>query len=272
MIEEARLKIPVARACEFLGLARASYYRKKVQRNQDPVEQELIRLAGEHPRYGYRRLGACCGLSFKRARNLMAKLQLFAKKRKRKPKASPQSLEGAKNLCVPAKAPGHILASDFTYIPMPKGFAYFAVTLDLYTRKVAGWSLSRRMHTDFVLDALQMALDAGNLHPGWIHHSDQGSQYTSDEFRQRITKASGQPSFSRKATPGDNAFVESFFSRFKDEQIYTEEIYDYKQIEELVSSYVLTYNTARPHSSLGYLSPEAFQEKSKDLNLNSKSV
>ncbi len=190
----------------------------------------------------------------------MSRLGLMvARKRPRKRTTFPVPVE-APNLCKPVWSPGELLVSDFTYIPLTSGFAYFAITLDVFTRRVRGWSISRSMKSDFVLDALTMALESGELKPNWIHHSDRGSQYACERFREKVLQSAGTSSFSSPASPAENAYAESFFSRFKDEIVSLREARSYAETALEVRTYVEDYNLTRQHSSLGDISPATFEK------------
>ena len=269
MILARTVKISVKRACELLKLPRASFYRSAKSFAAHPKAQEIEELAGKHPTFGYRRLACFCGLSQKQTRNLMSALGLMAKSTKRKPRAPSLNPEDAKNLCKKVETTGEILASDFTYIPLFRGYGFFAVTLDLCSRRIRGWAMKRHMETSLVAESLEMSIASGELSPDWIHHSDRGSQYVSHEFRALVQENSGRSSYSKPGTPGDNAYVESFFGRFKNEEIHTEEIYSFEQAYNLVERYVEFYNNERPHSSLGYLTPISYERNLKKGQIQS---
>jgi len=259
VILSRRSKLPVLACCRLLGISRASLYRKRVEKVLD--EEALVRLAGAHPRFGYRRLAVLLGVSKKSMRNRMSRLGLMLARRKtRKRTTFPVPVE-APNLCKPATGPGELLVSDFTFIELTQGFAYFAITLDVFTRKVLGWSISRSMKSDFTVEALEMALSYGCLAPNWIHHSDRGSQYASRPFRDKVRALGGTSSFSKPASPAENAFAESFFSRFKDEVISVRECRSYAETVTEVRKHVAEYNEIRQHSSLGDISPSTFEKR-----------
>ena len=110
------------------------------------------------------------------------------------------------------EAPNQVWATDITYISTSEGWVFLAVILDLYSRKVVGWAAADPMRTDLCLLALERALAKRQPSTGWIHHSDQGSQYASRRYRERLARAGGVVSMSRKGNCWDNAVVESFFS------------------------------------------------------------
>lgn len=260
MIRSRRTPLPVQDCCRLLGVSRASYYRSRPPRGERP-DEDLVRLAGAHPRYGYRRLAALAGIGRKAMRLRMGRLGLMVQRKKpRKRTTFPVPVE-APNLCRKPSRPGELLASDFTYIPLVQGFAYFAVTLDVFSRRVRGWSVSRRMDRGFVAQALRMAMGSGPLAPGWVCHSDRGSQYASAEFRDLVRAHGGASSFSGPASPSENAFAESFFARFKDEAVHIREPRGYQETVEEVERFVAWYNRDRLHSSLGDVSPLEFEER-----------
>lgn len=260
MIRTRTSRLPVLDCCRLLGVSRATVYRTPRVRAVASTA-ELERVAELHPRFGYRRLAVVLGTSSKPVRTQMQRLGIMARRRHRRVRTTfPVPIE-APNLCRPARVAGELLVSDFTYIPLQRGFAYFAVTLDAFTRRVRGYHLSAKMDAQMPLLALEMALESGPLVPGWIHHSDRGCQYASSAFRRKVTEFGGTPSFSNPASPQENAFAESFFARFKDEAIRTEEIQTLCQAQIAVDAYVEFYNRKRPHSSLGYQSPLTFESK-----------
>lgn len=260
MILSRKTPISVQAACRLLGLSRASFYRPQPDNEVQAQDAELEKQAGKYPRFGYRRMALVMGSSPKRMRTRMRRLGLGARRRIRRVRTTFSVPSDALNLCKVALAPGELLVSDFTYIPRPVGFAYFAVTLDVFTRRVRGFHVSKAMDTNLVLSALDMAISSGRLAPNWVHHCDQGVQYVSCEFRTQVQNHQGTCSFSKRACPGDNAFAESFFARFKDESLRCEEITGFQHAKLIVHEFVEFYNNSRPHSSLGGLNPATFEE------------
>jgi putative transposase len=254
MIRTRKALLPVSRACQLLEVPRASYYRDPVEK-KNSHDEELEVLSGKYPRFGYRRLAVMSGQSPKRVRRKMEQMGLMAKMPKKKVRTTYSVPVDEQNLCPVHLAPGQLLVSDFTYIALERGTAFFAVTLDAFSRRICGYSISKRMDTALVLAALP-----GSASSGFIHHSDRGVQYASSEFRSRIQELGGRSSFSRKAKPGDNAKCESFFARFKDETIRTDEPQSFESLSRKIHDFVLFYNQTRPHSSLGNLSPCQFEE------------
>lgn len=158
-------------------------------------------------------------------------------------------------------APNKIWVTDITYVPCREGRLYLASVMDLYTRKIVGWKLGDRMTTDLVLAALDQAYEAKKPPKGLIHHSDRGSQYASEEYRKRLTKYRMRASMSRKGNCYDNACIESFHSVLKKEFIYCTRFKTKVRAQQEMFEYIeLFYNRKRIHGSLGYESPDRFEE------------
>jgi putative transposase len=150
--------------------------------------------------------------------------------------------------------------SDITYIPTREGWLYLAVIMDLFSRKIVGWSMGPAITADLVEDALRMALYEREPNPGLLHHSDRGSQYASNQTRQILVANHIQVSMSRTGNCYDNAVIESFFSTLKCELIYLEDYQTRTEASVDIFEYIATfYNTVRRHSTLGYLSPNQFE-------------
>ena len=158
--------------------------------------------------------------------------------------------------------PGECWVSDITYIPTQEGWLYLAITLDLFSRKVIGWSMDRWITGQLVIEALNMAIKNGCLKSGLIHHSDRGVQYASNRFQSLLKTYGIRCSMSRKGDCWDNAVAESFFHTLKVELIHGT-IYNTRQeARTAIFEYIeVFYNRQRRHSYLGYLSPIDFEKK-----------
>jgi putative transposase len=161
---------------------------------------------------------------------------------------------------------GERWVSDITYVPTRQGWLYLAAVLDLGTRKIVGWALAAQMKASLVLDALRMALSQRGAAPekleqvGLIHHSDQGTQYASDDYQQLLEQHGLQVSMSAKGDCYDNAAMESFWATLKTELIHQEDYATHEQARGSIFEYIeVFYNRVRLHSTLGYRSPQAFE-------------
>lgn len=158
--------------------------------------------------------------------------------------------------------PNQVWVTDITYLKTVFGWLYFCVFLDLYNRKVVGWSIGRDMKTGLVLRAYHNAVRTERPAKGLIVHSDRGSQYASNEFRRAMIGNRHLRSMSRKGDCWDNAVAESYFKTLKMELIYQNILTSLKQCNNLLFEYIeVYYNRKRKHSTLGYLSPEQFTNR-----------
>ena len=154
-----------------------------------------------------------------------------------------------------------VWASDITYIRIENGFVYLAVVIDLGSRRVIGWAISKQIDGDLALTALKMAFLRRNPPRGVIHHSDRGVQYLCDKYTGFLHEHGFFISCSRKGNPYDNAWVESFMKTLKHEEIYAWEYKTYLDVVENLPYFIEeVYNKKRLHSSLGYLPPEEFEK------------
>ena len=159
-----------------------------------------------------------------------------------------------------AQLPNQVWVGDITYLSTDEGWLYLAVVLDLYSRKVVGWSMSERMTSTLVCDALRMALFRRKLPRGVIMHTDRGSQYCSREHRALLAQHGLIASMSAKGNCYDNAAMESWNHSLKVEAIHGERFPTREVVRACVFDYIeVYYNRSRLHSTLGYLSPEQFE-------------
>ncbi|KEQ16075.1 transposase [Endozoicomonas montiporae] len=159
-----------------------------------------------------------------------------------------------------ATKPNQKWAGDITYLQTTEGWLYLAVVIDLFSRKVIGWSMSTTMKASLICDALNMALWRRKFPTGVIFHSDRGSQYCSEEFRNILLENRLVQSMSLKGDCWNNACVESFFHSLKVEAILYDPMMNREQMRQTVFEYIeVDYNRTRRHSSLGYLSPEKYE-------------
>ncbi len=240
-------------------------------------------VAGTHPRdpcglapyYGAPRIHAELGASGthvgrKRVARLMRGANLAGVSRSQGPRTT-QRREGdrpAPDLVdrkFSAEAPDRLWVADITYPPTWAGFLYLAVVLDAFSRRVVGWAMATHLHTQLVLDALEMALKQRRPEDV-IHHSDQGSQYTSIAFGKRCREAGLRPSMGSVGDCYDNALCESFFATFECELIDRRSWRTQAQARTEVFTFIEGwYNPRRRHSSIDYLSPIDYERKHQSI-------
>lgn len=269
------------RCCQLLSISVSSYYaslRRKPslrERDNERLTKSIAQIHRESKAsYGSPRIhaelsanGEIC--SVHRVAKLM-KLAGIAAKTKKKFKATTDSrhkLPVAPNLIernfAPQKA-NETWASDITYLWTDEGWLYLAVVMDLYSRKIVGWSMAENMRTGLVLSALDMAVNARKPAAGLIHHSDRGSQYASKIYQAKLKAHGIASSMSGKGECWDNACVESFFGTLKREEVFHERYQTREQARRSVFDFIeVRYNRKRRHSTLGYLSPVKFEELTK---------
>ncbi len=157
-----------------------------------------------------------------------------------------------------------VWVADITYIRTAQGWLYLAAVLDLFSRRVVGWSLQPHMREELVLDALEMALRDRRPGAGLLHHSDRGSQYAAEDYQARMTRAGISCSMSRKGNCWDNAVMESFFHTLKVECVYQARYQTHAEARRDIFAYIEGfYNSWRLHSSLGYVSPAEYEARSE---------
>lgn len=163
-------------------------------------------------------------------------------------------------------APNMTYVADITYIWTQEGWLYLAVVIDLFSRKVVGWSMGSRMKATLVCDALHMAIWQRGPASGLIHHSDRGVQYASKEFRTLLSKNGIEGSMSRKGDCWDNAVAESFFGTLKQERVQWQNYQTRYEAQQDILNYItMFYNDQRLHSYLDYRSPNQFEQEMVNL-------
>lgn len=156
--------------------------------------------------------------------------------------------------------PNQVWVSDITYIPTDEGWLYLATTLDLYSRRIVGWSMRERMTSDLVIDALAMGVAQRNPPKGLMHHSDRGSQYASGAFQQMLAAHGMVCSMSRRGEVYDNAVMESFYATLKRELVHEARYATRDEARKAIFEWIeVFYNRQRLHSSLGYRSPADYE-------------
>ena len=269
---------PPAAACRVLGVSRSGYYAWQLrpasaqQRRRDALAVKIKAAHQESRRvYGSPRITKVLRQSGEAVcQNTVAKVMQACGVRASPPKAFvPRTTDSrhdqpvAPNLLqrdFAASEPQRRWVSDITYIPTGEGWLYLAGVLDLYSRRVVGWSMAEHMETSLVGDALRMAVSRTRPQAGLMHHSDRGVQYASYEY-QRLLESFGMiASMSGAGDCYDNAAMESFWATLKTELVHQERYETRDEARRSIFEYIETfYNRKRLHSSLGYVSPEAFE-------------
>ena len=160
------------------------------------------------------------------------------------------------------KAKNEVWASDITYITTDEGFLFLAIFLDLFTKKIVGFATDDNMRTELVLAALDMALGRQGLISGeLVNHSDRGTQYAAESYREKLASCGLVASMSRKGNCYDNAFAESFFATIKKELIYRKKFATKLEEKKAIFEFIeVWYNRQRIHSSIGYMTPVQFED------------
>jgi len=264
--------------CKVIKVTRSSYYHwiksgclvKKVDKQLNELIQAIF-IQGRN-NYGTRRIQdkllELYGLivSRKRISNIMKDLNLKVKMKRRYKNTtdSNHNLLVAANILnrdFYARYPDAKYVGDITYIPTGEGWLYLATVIDLYSRKVVGWSMDDTMKVSLVNDALNMAIRHRNPPKGLLWHTDRGSQYASYSHKDLLLQNGIVQSMSRRGNCWDNAVAESFFKSLKNELIYQRYFYTKKQAKAEIFEYIeFYYNRIRSHSYLGNLSPVRFEE------------
>jgi transposase InsO family protein len=271
--------------CKVFKVDRSSYYHwinaGSVVKKEDTQLNKLIKAIFIQSRknYGTRRiqdkLQELYGLiiSRKRISGIMKELNLKVnmKRRYKNTTDSNHNLPIAPNLLnrdFYASAPDTKYVGDITYIATGEGWLYLAIVIDLYSRKVVGWSMDDTMKVSLVNDALNMALSRRNPPKGLLWHTDRGSQYASYSHKDLLQQYGIVQSMSRKGNCWDNAVAESFFKTLKSDLVYQTYFYTKKQAKREIFEYIeFYYNRVRSHSYLGNLSPSRFEEINNMLQI-----
>jgi putative transposase len=277
-IQQHRRRWPVRLMCKLLQVSPGGFYRKRPPSARQKRAAELTeKIRGVHQRsrqtYGSPRVTVELkqqGIAV--CENTVAKLMkkaAIAGKIKRR--FVPQTTDSAHRHPIAANrleqnfaaaAPNEKWSCDITYIPIAGGWLYLAVVLDLFSRRVVGWSMQEHLRSELVSEALQMALDARRPGPGLLHHSDRGVQYACEDYQRLLAERGITCSMSRCGNCYDNAVVESFFGTLKREFVHQQRWETAAQARSALFEWIeVFYNRQRRHSSLGYLSPETFEAR-----------
>ena len=267
-------------ACQLVKVSRNGYLVWK-DRNprSDDFEEEVCcamnKIAEEFPYYGYKRMTKALkregyNVNHKRIYRLMAEEKLLNKRKRFKP-VTTQSNHNFQKYSNIAKdfipvAINQLNVADITYIALQSEFVYLAILMDVFSRRFIGWDLSREADAQLALNALNMAIvmrGAKNMN-GCIHHSDQGVQYASDAYVQRLEEVGMQPSMSEKGNSYDNAYAESAIKTIKYNEVHMKEYESFKDAYGNIKKFIEeVYNKRQLHSGIGYVPPEEFEMTKK---------
>jgi putative transposase len=259
--------------CAVVELSRASYYRSLCPREELPetmaLRDQLQKIALQFPAYGYRRITRELqrrgyALNHKRVLRLMRQDNLLCLRRRAflRTTDAGHPFPVFPNLAatlVPT-AINQMWVADITYIRLRAEFVYLAVVLDVYSRRVVGWSLGRTLEAELALTALRMALRERSPAAGLVHHSDRGVQYACGAYTALLAERGVRGSMSRRGNPYDNAFAESFMKTLKYEEVYRNEYADLAEAQDSIGEFIeKVYNRERLHSALDYRPPVEFE-------------
>jgi len=268
----------VAVLCDTVGVSRSGYYTWRRRREEPCARARANRQLTARIReafianrrsYGSPRIAEALGCvgSRNRIARLMQQAGIWARQVSKFRVRTTDSNHGgpiAANRLpeVTVTAPDQAWGTDATCVLTGQGWLYVVVVLDLFSRRVVGWSMGRHLDARMMTDALQMAINQRRPKPGLIVHSDRGAQYASSEYRQLLLRHGLVASMSRKGNCYDNAFVESFWSSLKYETVYHHKFATREAARAALFEYIeVFYNRRRLHSSLGYMSPINFESQ-----------
>lgn len=278
-LKEHQKNYNIKKACKILKISRSGFYdylhrRKSKRQIENEALKEMITdiFQENEGRYGSRRIQQVLlqrniKVNVKRISKIMSEQGLIAKGA-RKPyryypnKSQYNERENILNRVFSANEKNKIWVGDITYIPTKHGFLYLAVFIDVFSRKVTGWSMDTRIQDSLVMSAFYQAIGREHPNEGLIVHTDRGLQYTSQRFQALLLQYGCRQSMSRKGNPYDNAVMESFYRTLKRELVQGANYDDPEQAKMDIFKYIETYyNTKRIHSALGWLSPVQFEVK-----------
>jgi putative transposase len=260
---------PVRWLCRLLDCPRAGLYRTStVAVDEAKLRKAIERVAGAWPTYGYRRVTAMLrrdewSVNAKRVRRVMRELGLAAQPQPRRVRTtdSDHPFPRYPNLVagLSVTRPDQVWVADITYVRVRAEFVYLAVLMDVFTRVIRGWELSRSLDQGLTLVALGRAVRRGR--PG-IHHSDQGVQYAATAYVEQLTAVGAAISMATVGVPEENGFAERLMRTIKEEEVALTEYRDYPDARRQLGRFLdAVYNRKRIHSALGYLTPVEYEQQ-----------
>jgi putative transposase len=273
----------IGKMCKTLVVSRSGYH-KYIHQKINGRRLENIRITElikgifqkSHERYGCLKIQKelhCQGYRINKKRiSRIMKINGLRAKARRKYKVTTKSgnneiiVDNKVNQQFQVSRPNKIWVSDITYIWTEEGWLYLTIILDLYSRMIVGWSMSKNVNAKLVVDAIEQAFSKREVESGLIFHSDRGSQYTSKEVRNILSMHECQQSMSAKGNCYDNAVAESFFHTIKVELIYSEKYLTRQSAISSIFEYIeIFYNRERRHATLNYYSPTEFEKMNRRL-------
>ena len=262
--------LDASHACQIAGVSRAGFYRQYEEhepRQADvALRDQIQKVVLENRFYGYRRVTAELHhrgtvVNHKRVLRLMRADNLLAV-RKQRFVFTTDSRHGY--AVYPSGAKEALWVADITYVRLRETFLYLAIVLDAHSRRVVGWELGEDLRAELALGALNRAIADRHLELGLVHHSDRGVQYCSQAYVEKLQAHNIVISMSRTGNPYDNAKAESFMKTLKSEEVYLHQYRDQEEARASIQRFIEeVYNQKRLHSSLGYLSPDAFERQQR---------
>ena len=260
---------PVRWLCRLFACPRAGLYRAPTEAADEPALRRAVeKLAGAWPTYGYRRVTALLrregwSVNGKRVRRVMRDLGLAAGPPKRRVRTtnSDHPFPRYPNLVagLAVSRPDQVWVADITYVRVRVEFVYLAAVMDVFTRRVRGWELSRSLDQGLTVGALDRALRRGRPE---VHHSDQGVQYAATEYIDRLTQVKALISMAAVGEPRENGYAERLMRTIKEEEVALTEYHDYADARRQLGRFLdRVYNRKRIHSALGYLTPAEFEHQ-----------
>lgn len=269
---------PVRMVCDVLSLATSSLYYQSEEKEEAELVAAIQEIASTYPRYGSRRIShqlmrAPYNLTVnrKRVQRIMRErgLLVLVKRSKKRTTDSNHAFKRYPNLVYGLKTtrPNEVWVCDITYIRLGDSeFVYLAIVMDVFTRRIRGWSLSRSLAVEICVSALEQALSKGVCE---IHHSDQGVQYACPLYVEKLREAAIKVSMSEVGESNQNGFAERVIRTIKEEEVYLSDYHSFEEARERIGDFIeAVYNEKRIHSSLGYLTPSEFElewEKEQDV-------